>query len=210
MQPRPHVTAHLCTQMRTRPVWGRWTRQHESLEKLNMQAILDATASQSEPIQELLVTHGKIPTLVEELITVEMWKQKVLPVLCKLEDFKPQNTFPIYMVVRWAPPHASSHPVGGPWTGEDSWCPRPPLPSSPGGLVLSGRYTTRPPSSTSLRQCSSTGRCVSRQKTPSWTWWTTATANWLFWWPGVARVVSGRRRGPRTAPPCRSCRSRQS
>ncbi|XP_051707576.2 zinc finger MYND domain-containing protein 10 isoform X3 [Oryctolagus cuniculus] len=76
-----------------------WTRQHESLEKLNMQAILDATASQSEPIQELLVTHGKIPTLVEELITVEMWKQKVLPVLCKLEDFKPQNTFPIYMVV---------------------------------------------------------------------------------------------------------------
>nr|XP_051707575.1 zinc finger MYND domain-containing protein 10 isoform X2 [Oryctolagus cuniculus] len=75
-----------------------WTRQHESLEKLNMQAILDATASQSEPIQELLVTHGKIPTLVEELITVEMWKQKVLPVLCKLEDFKPQNTFPIYMV----------------------------------------------------------------------------------------------------------------
>ncbi|XP_060241301.1 zinc finger MYND domain-containing protein 10 isoform X3 [Meriones unguiculatus] len=28
-----------------------------------------------------------------------MWKQKVFPVLCRLEDFKPQNTFPIYMVV---------------------------------------------------------------------------------------------------------------
>ncbi|XP_005865456.1 PREDICTED: zinc finger MYND domain-containing protein 10 isoform X4 [Myotis brandtii] len=28
-----------------------------------------------------------------------MWKQKVFPVLCKLEDFKPQNTFPIYMVL---------------------------------------------------------------------------------------------------------------
>ncbi|XP_053525291.1 zinc finger MYND domain-containing protein 10 isoform X2 [Artibeus jamaicensis] len=76
-----------------------WTQQHENLEKLNMQAILDATASQGEPIQELLVTHGKIPTLVEELIAVEMWKQKVFPVLCKLEDFTPQNTFPIYMVV---------------------------------------------------------------------------------------------------------------
>ncbi|KAM6169910.1 zinc finger MYND domain-containing protein 10 [Rhynchocyon petersi] len=76
-----------------------WNQQHENLEKLNMQAILDATACQDEPIQELLVTHGKIPTLVEELITVEMWKQKVFPVLCKLEDFKPQNTFPIYMVV---------------------------------------------------------------------------------------------------------------
>ncbi|XP_005327116.3 zinc finger MYND domain-containing protein 10 [Ictidomys tridecemlineatus] len=76
-----------------------WNQQHENLEKLNMQAILDATVSQGEPIQELLVTHGKIPTLVEELIAVEMWKQKVFPVLCKVEDFKPQNTFPIYMVV---------------------------------------------------------------------------------------------------------------
>ncbi|XP_026894604.1 zinc finger MYND domain-containing protein 10 isoform X4 [Acinonyx jubatus] len=76
-----------------------WNQQHENLEKLNMQAILDATASQGEPIQELLVTHGKIPMLVEELIAVEMWKQKVFPVLCRLEDFKPQNTFPIYMVV---------------------------------------------------------------------------------------------------------------
>ncbi|XP_058415242.1 zinc finger MYND domain-containing protein 10 isoform X4 [Diceros bicornis minor] len=78
---------------------GGWNQQHENLEKLNMQAILDATASQDEPIQELLVTHGKIPTLVEELIAVEMWKQKVFPVLCRLEDFKPQNTFPIYIVV---------------------------------------------------------------------------------------------------------------
>ncbi|XP_030162711.1 zinc finger MYND domain-containing protein 10 isoform X2 [Lynx canadensis] len=78
---------------------GGWNQQHENLEKLNMQAILDATASQGEPIQELLVTHGKIPTLVEELIAVELWKQKVFPVLCRLEDFKPQNTFPIYMVV---------------------------------------------------------------------------------------------------------------
>nr|KAF6476980.1 zinc finger MYND-type containing 10 [Rousettus aegyptiacus] len=82
---------------------GGWNQQHENLEKLNMQAILDATASQGEPIQELLVTHRKIPTLVEELIAVEMWKQKVFPVLCRLEDFKPQNTFPIYMVVSWVP-----------------------------------------------------------------------------------------------------------
>ncbi|XP_020854950.1 zinc finger MYND domain-containing protein 10 isoform X1 [Phascolarctos cinereus] len=76
-----------------------WCRQHEQLEKLNMQAILDASSSQGEPIQELLVTHGKIPTLIEELISVEVWKQKVFPILCKLEDFKPHNTFPIYMVV---------------------------------------------------------------------------------------------------------------
>lgn len=46
--------------MYTHPFGGRWNKQHENLEKLNMQAILDATVSQAEPIQELLVTHGKV------------------------------------------------------------------------------------------------------------------------------------------------------
>lgn len=59
---------------------------------------------------------SKIPTLVEELIAVEMWKQKVFPVLCRLEDFKPQNTFPIYMVVSWAPGLYPAHSFRGPWT----------------------------------------------------------------------------------------------
>ncbi|XP_037707255.1 zinc finger MYND domain-containing protein 10 isoform X4 [Choloepus didactylus] len=95
--PAPTWATWSCCYLGRLTCW--WNQQHENLEKLNMQAILDATASQGEPIQELLVTHGKVPTLVEELIAVEMWKQKVFPVLCKLEDFKPQNTFPIYMVV---------------------------------------------------------------------------------------------------------------
>lgn len=58
--PHPTPTAPMCTQMHTHTLWGRWNQQHENLEKLNMQAILDATASQGEPIQELLVTHRKV------------------------------------------------------------------------------------------------------------------------------------------------------
>lgn len=102
MERSPHPTKyciHVYLNVYTHTPWGRWNHQHENLEKLNIQAILDATANQGEPIQELLVTHRKIPMLVEELIAVEMWKQKVFPVLCRLEDFKPHNTFPIYMVV---------------------------------------------------------------------------------------------------------------
>lgn len=53
-----HICAPKCTY--TPALWDRWNQQHENLEKLNMQAILDATASQGEPIQELLVTHGKV------------------------------------------------------------------------------------------------------------------------------------------------------
>ncbi|NWH80276.1 ZMY10 protein, partial [Piaya cayana] len=40
-----------------------------------------------------------IPVLIGELISVEVWKHKIFPVLCRLEDFKPRSTFPIYMVL---------------------------------------------------------------------------------------------------------------
>ncbi|XP_077182065.1 zinc finger MYND domain-containing protein 10 isoform X3 [Paroedura picta] len=76
-----------------------WFRQHEYIEKLNMQALLSASAGHEQLLTELLVNYAKIPTLVEELITVEIWKQKIFPILCRLKDFKPKSTFPIYLVL---------------------------------------------------------------------------------------------------------------
>ncbi|NXJ51313.1 ZMY10 protein, partial [Spizaetus tyrannus] len=78
----------------------RWLRQHECVEKLNMHAILSASAGQEQLLTELLVTYAKIPVLIGELISVEIWKHKIFPVLCRLEDFKPRSTFPIYVVLR--------------------------------------------------------------------------------------------------------------
>ncbi|XP_068013952.1 zinc finger MYND domain-containing protein 10 [Melanerpes formicivorus] len=77
-----------------------WVLQHEYVEKLNMHAILSASMGQEQLLTELLVTNAKIPVLIEELISVEIWKHKIFPVLCQLEDFKPRSTFPIYMVLR--------------------------------------------------------------------------------------------------------------
>ncbi|KFU85896.1 Zinc finger MYND domain-containing protein 10, partial [Chaetura pelagica] len=77
----------------------RWLQQHEYVAKLNMHAILSAQAGQEQLLIELLVTHAKIPVLIGELISVEIWKYKVFPVLCRLEDFKPSSTIPIYVVV---------------------------------------------------------------------------------------------------------------
>ncbi|NWH26305.1 ZMY10 protein, partial [Grus americana] len=76
-----------------------WLRQHECVEKLNMHAILSASTGQEQLLTELLVTYAKIPVLIGELISVEIWKHKVFPVLCQLEDFKPRSTFPIYVVL---------------------------------------------------------------------------------------------------------------
>ncbi|XP_061688818.1 zinc finger MYND domain-containing protein 10 isoform X1 [Syngnathoides biaculeatus] len=76
-----------------------WFRQHEHIEKLNMQAILSASATLDEYIKEMLVSHGKISVLVHEMILTEVWKQKIFPILCQLQDFTPKNTFPLYMVI---------------------------------------------------------------------------------------------------------------
>ncbi|XP_076605832.1 zinc finger MYND domain-containing protein 10 isoform X2 [Chaetodon auriga] len=78
---------------------ARWFRQHEYIEKLNMQAILNASAMHDEFVKELLISYGKIPVLVHEMILVEVWKQKVFPILCQLQDFNPKNTFHLYMVI---------------------------------------------------------------------------------------------------------------
>ncbi|NXT89858.1 ZMY10 protein, partial [Anhinga rufa] len=77
----------------------RWLQQHECVEKLNMHAILSVSAGQEQLLTELLVTYAKIPVLIGELISVEIWKHKIFPVLCRLEDFKPRSTLPIYWVL---------------------------------------------------------------------------------------------------------------
>ncbi|MEQ2309640.1 Zinc finger MYND domain-containing protein 10 [Ameca splendens] len=78
---------------------ARWFRQHEYIEKLNMQAILNASAMHDEFVKELLVSFGKIPVLVHEMILSEVWKQKVFPILCQLQDFNPKSTFHLYMLI---------------------------------------------------------------------------------------------------------------
>lgn len=45
---------------------------------------------------------------------MEMWKHKVFPVLCRLQDFKPRSTFPIYVVVSTG--GAGNQPGNGPGT----------------------------------------------------------------------------------------------
>lgn len=47
----------------------------------------------------LVPSLSQIPTLIRQLIGTEIWKLKVFPVLCRLQDFQPSSTFPLYMVV---------------------------------------------------------------------------------------------------------------
>lgn len=46
----------------TEPARLGWLRQHECVEKLNMHAILSASAGQEQLLIELLISHAKVST----------------------------------------------------------------------------------------------------------------------------------------------------
>eukprot|EP00753_Platysulcus_tardus_P018165 PLAT6753.1.p1 GENE.PLAT6753.1~~PLAT6753.1.p1 ORF type:complete len:504 (-),score=221.68 PLAT6753.1:411-1832(-) len=58
-----------------------WMRQHERLEKLNLQAHHSAMASSDEFVLEAFLTWEKLELVVEELLTVEAWRAYAFPKL---------------------------------------------------------------------------------------------------------------------------------
>ncbi|KAK3579403.1 hypothetical protein CHS0354_029711 [Potamilus streckersoni] len=80
------------------PLKCRWSRQHELLEKLNMQAVVNASAQEDEFVKDFLITHDKIRVLVHDLLLTEVWKQKIFSELIDV-DFNPKSTFPIYLIL---------------------------------------------------------------------------------------------------------------
>lgn len=74
-----------------------WLIQHEVLERLNMQAHESAAANSDEYVLEAIITFGKIDVLINDLITIEAWKENVLPNL--FDRVAGRNTMRIYFVL---------------------------------------------------------------------------------------------------------------
>lgn len=72
-----------------------WFRQHETLDRLNIQAHKNALGSTDEFVMDAFVTHDKLLLLVQDLITAETWKLKVLPLIKK--DVASLSTVKSYM-----------------------------------------------------------------------------------------------------------------
>mmetsp|Transcript_8990 Transcript_8990/g.33923 ORF Transcript_8990/g.33923 Transcript_8990/m.33923 type:complete len:382 (+) Transcript_8990:72-1217(+) len=73
-------------------VGGRdWMRQHEALQRLNMQAHQSAKTNSDEFVVEALLTFEKVSLLVKELLVVEAWKEKALPHLLENMDRGPAS-----------------------------------------------------------------------------------------------------------------------
>ena len=76
----------------------KWELQRAHVEKLNIQAVVDATNLVEESIKELLLTHDKIPTLIHEIVALDLWKRNVLPVIFDM-TFNAETSFPAYVVM---------------------------------------------------------------------------------------------------------------
>ncbi|CAH1782565.1 unnamed protein product [Owenia fusiformis] len=76
----------------------RWSRQHEYIEKLNMQAVVSASAQEEEFVKEYLISFQKITVLIYELLVIEAWKQNIFTQMIQTK-FEPKTTFPVYMAL---------------------------------------------------------------------------------------------------------------
>ncbi|XP_041974306.1 zinc finger MYND domain-containing protein 10 isoform X1 [Aricia agestis] len=75
-----------------------WLDWHIRLQKLNQQAVLEASTMQEELTKEILISYGKLPILVHEAICIQVWRSKIYPKILKSE-IPLANTFGIYMVL---------------------------------------------------------------------------------------------------------------
>jgi len=76
----------------------KWMRQHEYIEKLNLQAHHNAMLHSDEFVMETLVSLDKIPVLVHELLCIEAWKEAVWPHL-KREASTEARSVNVYLVL---------------------------------------------------------------------------------------------------------------
>lgn len=60
-----------------------WLKQHETIDRLNIQAHKNALNGSDEYVMESFVTLEKINALVHDLLVAETWKAKVFPILKK-------------------------------------------------------------------------------------------------------------------------------
>lgn len=58
-----------------------WIAYHHLMEKLNLQAHQSAQKKQDNFVVESLLTYQKFPTVVLNLLALELWKSNVLPLL---------------------------------------------------------------------------------------------------------------------------------
>jgi len=72
-----------------------WRKQHDYLCRLNQQAQLNAQSGTTEFVGELCTNRATMKTLMMELLTAELWRHQVVPIIVRTK-FMPKSTLPFY------------------------------------------------------------------------------------------------------------------
>ncbi|XP_044746819.1 zinc finger MYND domain-containing protein 10 [Coccinella septempunctata] len=75
-----------------------WLEWHKRLQKLNQEAMIEASAVKEEYVKETLISFNKVNLLIHEAILINIWKHKVLPQLLKMDPY-PESTMVAYSVL---------------------------------------------------------------------------------------------------------------
>lgn len=65
----------------TKLLTPQWFRQRAAIEKLNLQAHQNVAGNSDEFITAALISFEKIDVLVHELIVIDIWKNKIAPLI---------------------------------------------------------------------------------------------------------------------------------
>eukprot|EP00898_Chlorokybus_atmophyticus_P008829 jgi/Chlat1/8948/Chrsp94S08253 len=77
---------------------SKWLRQHNWVGELNLQAHHNALSHSDEFVMEALVSLDKVAVLVHELLVIEVWKERVYPLIAKgLKN--DDNTINLYLAL---------------------------------------------------------------------------------------------------------------
>lgn len=75
-----------------------WLEWHQRIQKLNQEALLEASNLKEEHVKEAIVSFQKIEILIHEVLQINIWKYKVLPHLLQLEP-QPESTMIAYSIL---------------------------------------------------------------------------------------------------------------
>jgi len=71
-----------------------WLSQHEVIERLNLQCHESARSKHDEYVVDELLTQNKLPTVIYNLVTTEVWKEKVFPLIVdRIDDALSLRTY---------------------------------------------------------------------------------------------------------------------
>ncbi|XP_057314808.1 zinc finger MYND domain-containing protein 10-like [Hydractinia symbiolongicarpus] len=76
----------------------KWWSRHDIIEKLNIQAVVNASSNTDEFVKEFCISHNKVITLIYDLLVSELWTEEIFPCIKERINME-KSTLPVYMAL---------------------------------------------------------------------------------------------------------------